>query len=107
MWPAVAAILLLIGLSFLVALLANLVKIWSALRQRPANHELYATKHELDEVEERLTRQAETNRESSDKWRGEITGRFDSMQKTLITLSNDLMRWVGRTEGQQLTNHGN
>ena len=55
--------------------------------------------HEITDMERRVTAELASNRENNQLRFGTIDGKLDSMQSTMQTLSNDLMRAVGRLEG--------
>lgn len=99
LWPAVLAALLLMALSFVVSLVANLAKCWDVFRAKPAAHEMYATKDELAAMEARLNRARQSDASNADHWRGEMTAKVDGLGKTFQSFTNELMRAIGRLEG--------
>jgi len=99
LWPAVLGALVLVGVAFVVSIVANLAKCWEVLRTKPAAHETYATKEELAAMEARLNLARASDASSADHWRGEMTAKVDGLGRTFQTFTSELMRAIGRLEG--------
>jgi len=76
------------------------ISIWSKLKKPKPDHEVYATKDELDAAEERLMSHIEEIKTNVHSGFGQIDVRMTQMERTLGNLVNDMARSLGRLEGQ-------
>lgn len=85
--------LLCLGIFALAVAAEKGVSIWSKLRKSPPDHEIYATKSALDEVEKRMERRI-------GEQLGTIGTRLGHLEQTMSKLSQDFAHAIGRLEGR-------
>jgi hypothetical protein len=120
----------LIGLIALVALVNGCVNIWDKVRQKPPAHEQFARKSEVAELrvwttqeiaatnrnlekieeragsamkqlEDRISHDIADNRSNVDKQLGILFGKLDTFQSSFQSFTNDVMRLIGKLEGDK------
>lgn len=85
--------LLCLGIFAIAVAVEKGVSIWSKLRKSPPDHETYATKDEVSELEKRMERRIGESL-------GEIKTRMGHMERTIMQLSQDWAQAIGRLEGR-------
>ncbi len=88
--------LLALGLFALAVAAEKGVSIWSKLRKSPPDHETYATKGEVAELEKRMERRIGESL-------GEIKTRIGHLEATMARFTQDFALAIGRLEGRTET----
>lgn len=92
--------LLALGVWVLLGVVEKATSIWHQTRPDKPDHEVYATKKELEDAEERLMSHIEEIKNDVSQGFGQIDVRMTQMERTLGNLVNDMARSLGRLEGQ-------
>lgn len=90
---AVLALLALVALAFVLGVAEKVVTIARSMRKSPPDHEVYATKGEMHDLESRLSAEITS-------MRGAIGTRLDNIDKTLSAELRAINRALGRLEGK-------
>ena len=83
----------------LLGILQSIVTIWGKLRRNPSVDQMFATKAELANLEQRLMNSVAENRRQNEVDFSKLGEKVDASSATMNALSNDLMRAIGRVEG--------
>lgn len=89
---AVLALLALLALAFALGVAEKVVTMFRAFRKDPPDHEVYATKHEVEEFEARISRDVA-------ELKAGITSRLDKIDATIGAELRSINRALGRLEG--------
>jgi sialic acid synthase SpsE len=90
---AVLALLALVALGFVLAVAEKVVTIARSMRKTPPDHEVYATKGEMHDLENRISGEITSLRSS-------LGNRLDTIDKTLSAELRAINRSLGRLEGK-------